>query len=52
MVGVPAQELTDGADVADGVLGRLGRCVELLSCRTRGLLSAIVTSCARGRRDW
>ena len=47
---MPAQELADGADVADGMLGRLDRRVELLSCWGRGLLSVMDASCARGRR--
>jgi len=35
-VGMPAQELSDGAGVADGVLGRLDRRVGLLRARCGG----------------
>ena len=50
-VEVPAQELTNGANVADGVLGWLNRRVGLLSCWAPGLLSGMDASCARGMRD-
>jgi len=50
-VEVPAQELADGAGVADGVLGRLGYTHGAASSQMRGLLSVMDASCARGRRD-
>ena len=50
-VEVPAQELADGAGVADGVLGRLDRRVGLLSSQMRGPLSVMDASCARGSVD-